>query len=188
MAAGNRMQTVQRTIGGSTFSVTPLPAMRSFVLQPRVAPVIAEVLAAMTKLLSVAKPPKAAAAPAAEQEEGEAPPAAAGGLDGLLDLRLEDVVGLVDELVPVVARVCAKLPSAELEGIVRELLASTRMDGKPLFTAEGNPFDVLMAGRTVDTWRLLLFAIEVNYPDFFALRGGKGAPSATPSPSAASTT
>jgi hypothetical protein len=34
-------------------------------------------------------------------------------------------------------------------------------------------FDVKMRGRTVDTWRLVAFAVEVNYPDFFALLAAK---------------
>jgi len=126
----------RRTIGGNVFSVVPLPAMRSFALQPRLAPALAEVVGVL------------------------------GSLSGDLD---------VGALGPAVGRFFAKLPADELEAVTRELLAGATMDGAQLFTAAGNPFDLVMRGRTLDVWRLLAFAVEVNYPDFFALvRRGAG--------------
>lgn len=76
-----------------------------------------------------------------------------------------------------------------LRALVRELLANATMNGSPLVTTAGDPFAVLMRGRTVDTWKLLWFAVQVNYPDFFGLLGAsRGGPSSKPSPSVTSAT
>jgi hypothetical protein len=153
-------------IGGSRFQVAPLPAIRSFRLQPRLVPVVAEVAGLIFAVLaSTGKP--------------------------LKDASLDDILGLdltslpATDIIETVARVCAKLPPAELESIVKELLSTASMDGKPLFTGNGDPFDVLMMGRTIDTWRLLIFAVQVNYPDVFSRRGASGGATPAASPSAA---
>lgn len=142
----------ERVIGGSRFTVEPLPAMRAFVLQVRLAPALAEVLGAL------------------------------GGLQGSgAELSRLDVSALA----PAFGRVAAKLPPAELEAITRELLGSARCDGVSLFSVDkGDRFDVVMAGRAIDTWQLLFFAVEVNYPDFFARLGASraGLPAAASPP------
>ena len=133
-----------RVIGGNTFTVAALPAMRSFCLQPRIAPAVAEALGAIGGIV--------------------------GGGDGVAD---RDVSGLA----PAIGKFFSKLPAGELEEIVVELLTGATCDGRTLFngTAHGAPFDLIMQGRTLDTWRLIAFAVEVNYPDFFdLLRGAAG--------------
>jgi hypothetical protein len=81
----------------------------------------------------------------------------------------------VAELAPVLGRFFAKLPSAELQDVTRELLTGATMDGVPLFTSgQGDPFDLKMRGRTLDVWKLLWFSLEVNYPDFFGLLAARG--------------
>jgi hypothetical protein len=66
-----------------------------------------------------------------------------------------------------------KLPPDEIYAVTSVLLTGATMDGKPLFTESGNPFDILMRNRTIDTWRLLWFAIQLNYADFFMALGAK---------------
>jgi hypothetical protein len=122
-------------LGENRFIVPPLPAMRSFALQARIAPALTEVAKGFGALKE--------------------------GLDG-------DVTAIA----PAIAGFFAKLGADELEAIAKTLLADATMDGKALFTPSGNPFDVHMRGRTMDTWKLLWFAIEVNYPDFFKALGG----------------
>lgn len=136
---------MRHTIGRDVFEVGPIPALRSFTLQARIAPALAEVAAAIQKV----------------------------GASGTLE------EANVEELAPAVGRFFSKLPEAELEHVVRALLANTKMNGLPLFSGAGDPIDTLMAGRTLDVWRLLWFALQECYPDFFvhlgALRGAKAA-------------
>lgn len=126
----------QRQIGGNLFTVTPLPAMRSFVLQSKLAPALSSIIGSIGSL--------------------------AGGSLAETD---------VGALAPAVAGFFSKLGPDELEQVTRQLLGDATMDGKPLFSPAGDPFNVFMAGRTMDTWKLLWFAVEVNYPDFFGLLG-----------------
>ena len=138
----------ERKIGSNTFALSPLTAMQSFTLQPRLAPALTEAGVVLAKL------------------------AAGDGVAGLLNAE-------VDAVLPrAIGRFFEKLPPAELEAITRILLQSATMDGTALFAqveGQGDPFNILMRGRTLDVWRLIWFAVEVNYPDFFALLPGKGA-------------
>lgn len=138
-----------KTIGGSVFTVVPLPAMQSFTLQADIFPAVTAAIAE---------------------------------LGGVTDLGEVDLV--------VMGRAAAaffrEMPRQRLDAIVRELLQGATMDGKQLFTPAGNPFDVLMRGRALDTWQLLWLALEVSYPDFFGrLAGLAGAAVAKASGSAA---
>jgi hypothetical protein len=75
---------------------------------------------------------------------------------------------------------------------MRTLLTGATMNGTLLYQgAAGEPIHVLLQRRTLDTWRLLIHAVRVSYPDFFdlarALRdrpaaGGSSATSNTSSP------
>jgi hypothetical protein len=155
-------------LGGNRFQVPPLPALRSFRLQPRIVPVFAEVAGLLFAVLSKS------------------------GIE-LKDAKVEDILAVdtsalpVAEIVETTTRVCLKLPPNELELIVRELLDGATMDGKPLFmgSAAGDPFNVFMQGRTLDTWRLLIFAVQVNFPDVFSRRGASGGATPAASSSAA---
>jgi hypothetical protein len=170
---------VEKIIGGNRFTVAPLTAMRSFVLQPRLAPVIAEVAALVFAALESDAVKELMGAGA----DGGAVDLKAMTVDQFMSLDL-DLGAHADQLVNAVSRICTKLPPKELEGITRELLQGAQMDGKFLFGDDGNPFDVLMRGRTIDTWRLLFFAVQVNYPDVFSRRAANGG--ATPAPGSAS--
>ncbi len=77
--------------------------------------------------------------------------------------------------------------------MTKELLSSTQavVNGAlvPLFGGTVDNYDVVMAGRTIDTWKLLWTSVQLNYADFFKALSAKGASVAAPvSPSAPSTT
>jgi hypothetical protein len=159
-------------IGDDVFSVSPLTGERSFLLQPLIAPAMADFGALFALFVrafaSGDEEPKIAA-----DEEPKAN-AVVEALDAL------------EQAGPVIARLCSKLPPEQLRTIIRELLAGATMNGKPLYSVQGNPIDVLLQGRTMDFWRLLIHAMRVTYPDFFSLLRGlgvssRGAANSTPS-------
>lgn len=132
---------MRRTIGKDVFEIGPMPALRSFTLQARIAPALAEVAGALART------------------------------GGSVDLGAVDV----EALAPAVGRFFSKLPEPELEVVVRALLSNAKMNGLPLFTGAGDPVDALLAGRVLDVWKLLWFALQENYPDFFGALGGLSA-------------
>lgn len=157
-------------IGVDVFALSPMPAMRSFVLQPRVVPIATEVV---TLAFGVAR----------ELMD-----------DGATNLDLQALLASDVDLSKVseaIGKVCAKLPSQELDGLTRDLLAGSTMNGTPLFApvaGGGDPIDVLLRGRTLDIWRLLWHAVKVNYWDFFVALGASGRRQSGASPSAGSST
>lgn len=163
-------------IGNDVFTVSPLLAEASFLLQPKIVPILPDVgelygiftQAAAAVLSELKAPPAAAGAP----QESEAPAAGAGG-EGVSPEQLAAASQLATEYVArasaAVARLCAKLPPDELRYIMRTLLQGATMNGAQLYTPQGNPIDVLLRGRTLDVWRLLIHAVKVSYPDFFGL-------------------
>lgn len=84
----------------------------------------------------------------------------------------DSILSLLDKAAPIVQRACAKLPPDELRIIMRALLKGATMNGQQLYTDQGNPINVLMMGRTLDIWKLIVKALEVSYPDFFGLVRG----------------
>ena len=94
-----------------------------------------------------------------------------------------DVAALGDAL----TALCQKLTPAEYEALTRELLETTTVqhDGQtlPLMPV----FDDVMCGRTLTVDKLLLFALEVNYGDFFAAGRAAFATARLVSPSKEST-
>lgn len=147
-------------LGTNMFSVAPLLGEESFLLQPRILPLVAELSALV----------------GAQAESGES------------------MTALIEKVAPIVTRACAKLPPDELKFIMRSLLKNATMDGQQLYRE--NPdgttvalINVLMQGRTLDIWKLLAKALEVSYPDFFALaRGFQARAAAKADPSGGSTT
>lgn len=125
-------------IGTDVFTVQPLLGEASFLLQPRLAPLLAELAALAT----------------AQADSGDS------------------ILALLERAAPIISRACEKLPAEELRTIMRTLLAGATMNGQPLYTQNGNPIDVLMMGKTIAIWRLILKALEVSYPDFFDLVRG----------------
>lgn len=159
-------------LGNNTFEVPPPTAMRSFALQQKLLPIVGRVANVFLQLLGLE-------------------------LD-VTKLVMTDVMRVLPEALPYVGQIFSEMPDDELERLTRALLR----DGKfgaglapptaPLFSggAAGDAFDLLMQGRTTETWQLLWYAIEVWYPDFFARAGGLFASVGVKkaSPSEASTT
>ena len=101
-----------------------------------------------------------------------------GALKGKLgDASVEALGGAATELF-------ARLSDDELEALTRELLTFCTVDGKPLMPQ----FDLVMQGRMGTLLKLLRFAFEVNYGDFFAGARGLAAQAMAANPSAGSST
>ena len=155
-------------IGNDAFTVSLLPGEESFLLQPSIAPVIVEIvqLAALFARSLGGLPDDADAAQ-----------------------KIAAALPLIGEASAVVARLCAKLPRETLREMMRKLLTGATMNGTLLYQgSQGNPIDVLMQGRSLDIWRLVIRAMEVSYPDFFGLLSGFRVAAAKASPSETSAT
>ena len=151
-------------LGKNKFVVPPPSGMRSFALQQRIVPVAGRVAGVFVSLLGT-------------------------GVD-VADIGEMDLTKVLPAALPHVGHIFSEMPPGELEFITRELLRDAKFDGKPLFNAPGgDAFDSLMQGRTSDTWKLLWHAMEVWYPDFFALvRAPAGRTAAKGNPSEESNT
>lgn len=151
-------------IGERTFVVPPPKGMQSFSEQQRILPVAGRIIGVLAHLLGLSS---------ADAEK-------------LLD---SDVLKVLPQAVPHIGEIFAQMPPSELERITRALLSDAKCDGLPLFGSPGgDAFDLLMQGRTLDTWRLLWHALEVWYPDFFGLARSWFVAGAKANPSGASTT
>lgn len=148
------------TIGNDVFTVSPLSGERSFLLQPKILPLLPDVGA----LVSMFAQAMAAAPSAPDDATAEAKAAASGA-------QMAAATSFLSEANEVVMRLCAKMPATDLREVMRALLDGATMNGTMLYTAQGNPIDVLMQGRTIDLWRVLAHALKVSYPDFFGLLG-----------------
>lgn len=161
-------------IGSDTFVVTPLGFLRTLYLQPKLAPVLAEVGAALFGVLG-------------DKLKGPDGKPTALTIEAIMDIDLS-VLPLQD-LAAAVTRICLQLKRPDLEYIVRELLDGATMNGMPLLgpMPGSDPIDGFLMGRSFDGWRLIFFAVKTNYPDVFSPRA-QAATGAAASPSAASTT
>lgn len=164
----------QTTIGSSIFTVNPLAGERSFLLQPKLLPALSEIATLYALFISTVSDLMPKLGDKADKD-----------IDPMELLPLAQPA--LESAGPVIARLCEKL-GPNLKDIMRELLEGATMDGKPLYTQQGNPIDVLMQGRTLDIWKLIVFAMGVSYPDFFGLLRGFGKKSAGAKPSETLTT
>ena len=146
-----------RKIGNDTFAISPLGFEESCDLLPLWLPAAADFGALYALFLGTMA--KAAG-------EGED----VGALD-VLDL-LKSASPALSDASAILARISDKLPPDKLRTIRRKLLAGSTMNDTPLYAmGPGQPdlIGSLLKGRTLDGWRLMIFALEVNYPDFFEL-------------------
>ncbi len=169
----------ETTIGPNRFTVVALPAMQTCELEPIVFPLLPDIAALYALLM----------------ESAPAIATAFGGVDK--EVNAESVSAAVPSLLPildraseVIARLARKFPPGALSALTRELLRGARCDGQELFGPAGEFYNVAMQGRTIDAWRLRLFALRVNFPDVFKLvPGASGSAARTPAaPSAESST
>jgi hypothetical protein len=148
-------------LGNDVFTVSPLGGEASFLLQPKLLPLVVDFVMA---------------AGALNETVGEG----------------FDAAAIAAKVGPIVQSMVGKLSPDDLKYIMRTLLTGATMNGTLLYQgAAGEPIHVLLQRRTLDTWRLLIHAVRVSYPDFFdlarALRdrpaaGGSSATSNTSSP------
>lgn len=74
-----------------------------------------------------------------------------------------DAMDLVAALAPALGSVFSRLPPGELTALADELLEPATCDGAPIKPQ----FDLLFQGQILALLRVLAFAVEVNYADFF---------------------
>jgi len=70
----------------------------------------------------------------------------------------------LDKVAEVISALTAKLTPDELEGITKEMLHNVLKDDRNI---SGKNFGLEMAGQMTTVFKLLAFAFEVNYGDFF---------------------
>lgn len=137
-----------REIRGTTFTVTQLTATRSLKLLNKIGKVLGPSLAHLGRAVE----------------------------DGGGDIRSADVD--FGEIGSAAAALFEKLSDDALfDSITRELLAGVTVQSKdgivPLFAgASTATFDAVFADHPTDAYRLMLFALEVNYRDFFGAIAG----------------
>ncbi len=137
--------------------VVPRPRhMRTFALQQRLFPIAGNLASVFVSLI---------------------------GKTDLKKIKEADITASLPAALPQLGRVFAEMPNGEIDQLTRILLGDPKegatpaecatMDDMPLWAGAGSiggdPFDTFLAGRTWDTWKLLAHAMEVWYPDFFAL-------------------
>jgi hypothetical protein len=136
-----------KEIRGTTFTVTQLTATRSLKLLNKIGKVLGPSLAHLGR-----------------------------AIEGGGDLRSSDVD--FGEIGAAAAALFEKLSDDALfDTITRELLAGVTVQGKdgvvPLFSGPSTAtFDAVFADHPSDAYRLMLFALEVNYQDFFGAIAG----------------
>lgn len=134
-----------REIDGFSFTVSQLPAMKGLLLLHRLTKAIGPALAKVAGAFT-------------------------GGSVKLSDLDVAALAGAVESLF-------ANLPASDFEAITKELLstATIEVDGKrhELFKGgnSGN-FDLYLQGKMGTIFKLIAFAFEVNYGNFFGWAKG----------------
>lgn len=141
----------EREIDGLVFEVAQLPAMRANKLLVRLGKVIGPALGKVSKLMQ-------------------------GGAKSIADAELSAVGEAIEALFD-------KLTPEEFEAVTKELLAGASVTGAESVEDGGTGgkkvpllpvFDRVMQGRTVTLGKLLAFAFEVNFADFFGVFRGLG--------------
>jgi len=180
------MQETALQIGSDTFRVSLLDFETTCDLLPVILPAAAEI--ARLYALLFGEVVRVAASTGKEAKDLDGQSIADLQIDASLVLKfLPALTGPLADASAIIATVCEKLPAATLRHVRRTLLAGATMNGTPLYAiAEGQKdmIGLLLRGRTIDGWRLMLFALKANYPDFFGLiRRSKGNTPAAESPS-----
>lgn len=144
--------TQTKNIDGHDFTVTQLPGFRSMRM--------------LNRLMRVLGPGLAKLAGEVQNAQRKLPKLRS--VDQLLNV---DVSAFGEGL----TELFAKLSDDELESITRALLEGTRVKSATITKGQDIEllpvFDVVMQGRVWTSLKLLVFAVEVNYGDFFASMG-----------------
>jgi hypothetical protein len=81
--------------------------------------------------------------------------------------------GEVDNLGEAAKLLFDRLPASEFEAVIRELLETATIAREGMTMPLMPVFDDVMAGKMKDLMGVLVFALEVNYGDFFGDIGAK---------------
>lgn len=79
-------------------------------------------------------------------------------------------------LAPAAVMLFARLQPGDLSGIAKEMLGPATADNMPI----SDKFELHFQGRIMHLFKVLIFAVEVNYGDFFDALGALGAVSKAP--------
>lgn len=147
-------------IGDKVFDVPAPKGMTSFALQQKILPIAGNVVALFLHALGGKQP------------------------SDLNEFMEKDVLKVLPIVLPHLGNIFSSMPPGELESISRTMLGNATCNKLPLFGgSDGDPFDALMQGKTIDTWKLLWHALGVWYPDFLSLVNSLPAKSAVENPS-----
>lgn len=157
-------------IRDKTFEINPLLVEDSFDLQPFLLPVLPEIgqlialfFGDVSKFAELDRQDDAAKSP---EEKAE-----------ILRQFSEEGGAMLAKASPILERISRALPPEKLRHIRRTLLREATCGGVALYgntPREGDAINVLLAGRVIDVWRLLLFAVQISYPDFFEMAASLG--------------
>jgi hypothetical protein len=157
-------------IRDKVFEVNPLLVEDSFDLQPDLMPVLPEIgqlialfFGDVSKFAALDKQDDAATSP---EEKSD-----------ILRQFAEEGGAMLAKASPILGRISKALPADRLRHIRRTLLRDATCGGVQLYGTsprEGDAINVLLAGRVIDVWRLLLFAVQISYPDFFEMAASLG--------------
>lgn len=157
------IQTRAQTIDGHVFEVTQLPAKRAVRLTVRLAKMAGPVLMPLLKL-----------ALGAQTKDGSKP-GAAGAMATLLSMD-------TDSLGPAVSGFFERCTEQDLDFLQAELLSSATIDGAPLWPQ----YDMALGGELLTIFKLLWFAMQVQFQNFSQGQSGSQPGTATTAfPSAA---
>jgi hypothetical protein len=170
-------------IGKQTFELRPVPAMLSFSLTPLFASALGR---AIRQVLIVIQSTgffedkdinELTLADVKTLVDGD------GGFDRLKTI----LIKYGPDLAAALGETIGSIRPNDLQRLLRDLLreGQATCDGMPLFPFDDDKkLNEIFAGKPIAMWRLLLFALQVNYADFSVALGGSGptSPGANPSP------
>lgn len=133
------LKTQSKEIGGDTFTVSQLPMFRALRLLNRIGRAVGPALGHVASAYDASK--------------GDGAP-----VDGV---RVGEAVGRA------LSALFGSLSDDELEAITRAMLETAMIESNGKTTPLLKSIDLVMQGRILDLFKLLAFAFEVNYGDFF---------------------
>lgn len=88
---------------------------------------------------------------------------------GLGNMEAEKLLGAIG---PILSTLFEKLTEAEMEALAKALLSNATVVEKGQTVRVLDGFELLFQGQVAEILQLLVFSVEVNYGDFFALLAG----------------
>lgn len=154
----------QIQIGKNVYDVNPLLVEDSFDLQPKLLPVLPEI----GRLISLFSTEFSLFA---ELDKKDDEARSDDEKDRITKEFAEQLAALLEKASPIIERVCKLLPAEDLRYIRRTLLRDATCGNTPLYSRDGrgDAINIFFAGDTIGLWRLIAFAVQISYPDFFGM-------------------